>query len=282
MQVQTPLVETIRGLISKSEYDKAADTFLKETNTRLTVKYKTYGKHFPGDKDSRDIYRVTISRNISGKVRKMSFDFGQSLNDTALHGLRYSGDMSLLKPEFKNLLIKYGFNENGYNVENTPNPAKVAAILETIKSEYSRLMYDMYLTRLISEFDEQVEKDKNNKWSNEALKNRVFFHKLPKDKQQAIKAKLADTAEAYTQNAMRGVMEKFTEINQQRKAPGAYSILACLTKYDPGTFEDFCSNYGYDTDSRQAEKTYKAVCKEYESLTRLYDSEELEAMAEIQ
>lgn len=52
--------------------------------------------------------------------------------------------------------------------------------------------------------------------------------------------------------------------------PSNYDLLACLTKYDPGTFEDFCVDFGYNTDSRKAEKTYKAVVKEYESLCRVF------------
>lgn len=276
------LTQKISELIQANEYDKAAETFLKETGSKLTVKYLKYDYHFQGDKDKRDIYRVTLSRKIAGKVRKMSFNFGQSLNDTGKYGLHYTGNMSLLKPEFKAILTKAGFNENGYNVENTPNPAKVAAILETVRGEYSRVMCKMYLNRLIADFDEQVKKDKDDTWSNEALKNRVFFHKLPKEKQGAIKANLKETAAHYTEAEMTKVMARFTELNNEQKAPRPYDILTCLTKYDPETFSDFCACYGYDEDSRSAERTYKAVVKEYNSLSRLYTPDELEAMAEIQ
>ena len=65
------------------------------------------------------------------------------------------------------------------------------------------------------------------------------------------------------------------------KAPTAYDILACLTKYDPGTFEDFCSEFGCDTDSRNAERTYKAVVKEWEAVNRLFTDEEIEELTEI-
>jgi hypothetical protein len=63
--------------------------------------------------------------------------------------------------------------------------------------------------------------------------------------------------------------------------PSEYSILACLTKYNPGTFEDFCSEFGYDTDSRKAEKTYQAVVKEYLELTSLFNEAEIEELQEI-
>lgn len=54
------------------------------------------------------------------------------------------------------------------------------------------------------------------------------------------------------------------------KTPTMYEVLACLTKYDVGSFEDFCQSYGYDEDSRKAERTYKAVCREYAAVERLF------------
>lgn len=68
---------------------------------------------------------------------------------------------------------------------------------------------------------------------------------------------------------------------EEKEAPTAYDILACLTKYDPGTFENFCADYGYDTDSRKAEKVYNDVVKEYDNLKMLYSDKELERLAEI-
>lgn len=62
------------------------------------------------------------------------------------------------------------------------------------------------------------------------------------------------------------------------EAPTLYDVLACLQKYDVGTFEDFCSDFGYDTDSRTAEKTYKAVVKEYDKMCSLFNDEELELL----
>jgi hypothetical protein len=47
------------------------------------------------------------------------------------------------------------------------------------------------------------------------------------------------------------------------KAPKAAEVLDCIASDASGadgSFEDFCSNFGYDEDSRKAEKTYKA-CK---------------------
>ncbi len=64
--------------------------------------------------------------------------------------------------------------------------------------------------------------------------------------------------------------------------PTEYDILACITKYDPDTFENFCSEFGYDTDSRRAEAIYEAVKDEYLNICRLFNEDELNEMAEIQ
>lgn len=70
-----------------------------------------------------------------------------------------------------------------------------------------------------------------------------------------------------------------------REEPSFYDLFACFQKYDVGSFEDFCSEFGYNTEDFKekyfAEKIYKAVCKEYEAICRLYSSEEIEEMQEI-
>ena len=64
-------------------------------------------------------------------------------------------------------------------------------------------------------------------------------------------------------------------------APTAYDVLACLTKNDPGTFEDFCSEFGYDEDSRKAEKIYNAVLDEWKNVCVLFTDGEIEQLQEI-
>jgi hypothetical protein len=64
--------------------------------------------------------------------------------------------------------------------------------------------------------------------------------------------------------------------------PTAYDVLACLTKYDPGDFENFCVDHGYDTDSRKAEKIYNAVCNEFKNIQALYNDVEIDLLSEIQ
>lgn len=68
---------------------------------------------------------------------------------------------------------------------------------------------------------------------------------------------------------------------QRNETPSVYDVLSTIQKYDPGTFENFCGDFGYDEDSRKAEKTYQAVQDEYNNIKRLFSSAELEEMQEI-
>lgn len=90
--------------------------------------------------------------------------------------------------------------------------------------------------------------------------------------------------------------EKYVKLNWQSRAdeeralrtsstPTAYDVLTCISG-DIGmhdwTFEEFCGDFGYDTDSRQAEKTYNAVCDQSRALAHLFNDEELDQLREIQ
>jgi hypothetical protein len=61
-----------------------------------------------------------------------------------------------------------------------------------------------------------------------------------------------------------------------------YDVLACLQKYEVGTFEAFCSEFGCSNDSIRALKTYKAVCREYKGLRRLFNDKEMSLLRYIQ
>ena len=70
-------------------------------------------------------------------------------------------------------------------------------------------------------------------------------------------------------------------IANQGIEPTAYDVLACLTKYDPGDFDMFCDEFGYDRGDKSARRTYIAVVREHDNLCRLYSDSELDAMSEI-
>lgn len=66
--------------------------------------------------------------------------------------------------------------------------------------------------------------------------------------------------------------------NVDRRQPSAGSVLMCLEYTNPGTFEGFCDEYGYDTDSRKAERTWRACVDQYLALAGMYSEDELEAL----
>jgi len=65
------------------------------------------------------------------------------------------------------------------------------------------------------------------------------------------------------------------------KVPTIYDVLSVITNRDPEDFETFCSDFGYDSDSRKAERVYKAVVKEWGNVNRLF-GDILEELQEIQ
>lgn len=99
---------------------------------------------------------------------------------------------------------------------------------------------------------------------------------FPEDKKarSVFKLKLTRKGKSYTFEFGQSIVNAGIE-------PTMYDVLTCLTKYEPGTFENFCWDYGYDTDNRTAERTYKVVCKEWKAVERLF-GDILEELQEIQ
>lgn len=177
-----------------STYIEQATSFLTKTNTTLTVKFLKHDKHFVDDKESRDIYEVTLTRN----TRNYTFNFGQSIN--------CSGEY-IVAPHLRNKL-----------------------------------------------WCEQTTKGKYAFTKKEFIALPSFSKQNPKD----------------------------IYLNPNFAVPNAYDILTCLQKYDVGTFENFCDEFGYNNDSIKALKTYEAVSKEYKELQTLFNDTELDEMREIQ
>jgi len=176
-----------------STHEQQSIDFLTATATTFKAEFLKHGKHFDNDKETRDIYKITLQRGN----RVYSFNFGQSIN-----------------------------NSGEYQVK-------------------------------------------------ESLRNKVWI-------KQTTGGKYAlSSAEFKKLRFMHGV-EKDILKNPNFKAPTAYDVLTCLQKYDVGTFEDFCSEFGYDNDSRQAEKTYNAVLDEYKNVCMLWNESEIEQLQEIQ
>lgn len=182
----------VQNLIEQSEYDKATELVAKELGIEMTVKFLKNDYHFAGDKDTRDIYKITLKRGS----REYSFKFGQSI-------------------------MKSGFY-----------------------AQYSRTKYNIPIEKL--------------SLSDSELKRYVKYH--------------------FNYDFGNIVGDKIV----RPIAPTLYDVLTCLQKYDVGTFDDFCGEFGYDTDSRSAKKTYKAVVKEYDKMCSLFSENDLEVLRQIQ
>lgn len=57
--------------------------------------------------------------------------------------------------------------------------------------------------------------------------------------------------------------------------PSKYDVISCLEWYEIYDFEDFCMNFGYDTDSIKAFETYKECQKQQKELFELIPEEEI-------
>jgi len=170
-----------------TDYNAQAKAFLTQTGVTFNCEFLKHGKHFDNDKETRDIYKITLTR---GK-RSYSFNFGQSIMDSqyykdSVHGRTYT--------------LNGGCRTGNYSIIDIDKYLKGGQKLSLIK----------------------------------------------------------------------GVK------------PNEYDVLTCLQKYDVGTFENFCGEFGYDTDSRTAEKTYNAVCDEYKQLCAIFSDDEIEQLQEIQ
>jgi len=68
---------------------------------------------------------------------------------------------------------------------------------------------------------------------------------------------------------------------QDKIKPCHYDVLSCLDVNSLDTFKDFCSEYGYDEDSRKAKTIFHNVQDQVKSLQVLFNDIELEMLGEI-
>lgn len=67
---------------------------------------------------------------------------------------------------------------------------------------------------------------------------------------------------------------------QEGKEPDVYSILACVGSdyWTPDTFKEFCGEYGYNEDSRKAEKLFKVCRQQAEKIQSIFTEEEAQSL----
>lgn len=120
----------------------------------------------------------------------------------------------------------------------------------------------------------------------QSLNNSGFYFTMGKRRVDLDRKFLEVSKSQLTHHIKRNISYDYLDNGKSDKihypqAPSEYSILAAITKYDPGTFEEFCSEYGYDVDSISANTIYLAVKDEWNHIQTLYTDEELELLREI-
>lgn len=131
------------------DYQKQGTDFLKDTNTKMIVKFLKHGKHFADEKETRDIFKITLVRQ--GK-RQYSFNFGQSLAESTGKGKNkpsaYDVLACLTKYEvgsFENFASEFGYDEK--KLSEYP---RVLKIYKAVKNEYNNV------NRLFNDVMEQL------------------------------------------------------------------------------------------------------------------------------
>jgi hypothetical protein len=175
-----------------TDYQQNAKDFLKRLNIEFKCEFVKHDFHFPGDKEKRDIYKITLTRG--GRIA--AFEFGNSIANS---GFYYTKGRRIIEIDRKHL---------------DKTPGQLVAMIRN------------------QDFD----------FNNNGKSDKIHIPTQPTE----------------------------------------YNLLACLQKYDVGTFEDFCNEFGYDTDSRTAEKTYDDVKEEYLKVCSIFSPDEMNELQEIQ
>lgn len=120
------------------------------------------------------------------------------------------------------------------------------------------------------------ERNSNPMWEGSCLRNRYSVYIQNTD----------------TDEAMRVIFWDSVYNTEHNITPTCYDILACLTKYDPGEYEDFCCEFGYETEienqfgrftrNETAYKIWRACCDEWKRVKRVFgEGKVLEELQEI-
>lgn len=244
----TSLKNRISELLDNSQYDDAANLAAKELNVNLQIVSSKIGK-MEWDKDNeRRIFKLFLTRD--GKC--FSFQYGQSIKDSCSEKIVFEKDTK------DTINIYVGIS------------SQLGKISGSIK-------FDIFAPFKISDIDiEKYGKELKTNYDNDVIrynKNLSKFNHIG----------FIDLGACHNciLNAIRRETEKTTTIyipNNIIINPTFYDVFTCLTKYDVGTFDNFCDNFGYDNDSITALKTYKQVVKEYKQLSKLFTSDELELL----
>lgn len=244
--------------MTTTNYQQQATDFLTATNTSFNAVFETFDYYFQDDKQKRNIFKITLSNDR----HKYSFRFGSSLKDSLKNSndVMYETDFDFYSGlKFESLKKEY------------------LSYSDKIKISVAKEAYDA--NKIPSLIDKQKVKN-------------IYTDFVKSNTNKYVKSLTILSLQDWTDKIIQSLVRRLVELAatnwgegipaKKIIAPTPYDVLASITKYEVGTFDDFCSNYGYDADSRKAYKTYKEVMKEWKNVELLFTPEQLELLQEIQ
>lgn len=247
--------------IELSEYEVQANDFASKYGVSLKVISHRFGS-MAWDKDGqkRNIFKLKLERG----EKSYSFDFGSSVSDSCEKTIVSKWD-ALKESDSFEVYCGVKNDKLGY-----------VSIKFNLTKENASLVSDDQIKEWVVKFDIQMDlaitkyDAKKPKWEHAYNNSKYRSENFVRSAIERTIKKLQNDTETVYLNPKKEVV-----------SPSLYTVLSCLTKYDPGTFEDFCSDFGYDTDSRSAHKTYKEVIKEWNAVDSLF-GDVLEELQEMQ
>lgn len=255
------LQETIEEMIDNSQYTEAADYVAQELGVKL-IFHGTRFESMKWDKDGQK--RYIIDCELKRDKKSYKFEFGTSTANSCVEESEWDalGDDNKID-------IFAGRGTADYKITGSVkfsiSKVDIASIDDEFIKEKANIMIQNY-KKSVAEF--------------KASRQPIGYRNMSLSESEAILAVNKAIVKEVDKLKRNKVTSK-TKALPQATMPTMYDILACMTWYDPETFEDFCANYGYDEDSRSAEKTYRGVKKEYNALKNMFNEEEMEAISRI-
>ena len=116
-----------------TDYIKQAEDFLQATGTKLKVVFVEHDYYFADDKECRDIYRFTLSRNGKSYTAK----FGQSITSNGVEPTAYD-ILACLSPEEPETVGDI-INSFGYEINSLADVRKLEKMARELKRQNAGL-----------------------------------------------------------------------------------------------------------------------------------------------
>lgn len=160
-------------------------------------------------------------------------------------------------------VVPTGYTNNSYNFEKWVNFER---FIKQCKHSEKISVYDIQARFFLYKTDTDLKiifthKDK-------------YFHD-DKDKRNIYTFVLTRNDKSYTSTFGDSIKN-----TKEREVPTEYDILSCLEKYPVENFEEFCSMYGYDYDSRKAFSIYGEVKRQSDAVCEMF-SDYLDELQDI-